>query len=72
MASVEFTAVVSKVQTLSDGGLRFTFDVDETHSVQAAELMECKRLGAELHVVVTENDGQHTGSARVTYRRQPN
>lgn len=62
---VDFIATVSKVQTLSDGGLRFTFDVDETHSVQAAELMECKRIGAVLKVVCTQDvDGTRRKPAR--------
>lgn len=68
MASVEFVAVVSKIQTLADGGLRFTFDVDETHSVQAAELMECKRAGVALKVVCTEDDHRPTGSKRLAHR----
>jgi len=70
-ASVEFAGVVSKVQTLSDGGLRFTFDVDETHSAEAAALMECKRIGVVLRVVCTEDDGQRTGCGRGKYRNKP-
>lgn len=71
MASVEFVAVVSKIQTLADGGLRFTFDVDETHSVQAAELMECKRAGVVLKVSCTESGGQRTSTDRTAYRKRP-
>lgn len=70
-ANVEFVAVVSKVQTLADGGLRFTFDVDESHSAQAADLMECKRVGVVLRVVCTEDDGQRTGCGRGGYRNKP-
>ncbi len=49
---VEFTAVVSKIQTLADGGLRFAFDVDESCSLQAAQLMECKRWQQVVMVAV--------------------
>jgi hypothetical protein len=36
---------IVKVQTLSDGGLRYTFDVQEDQVLEAAFLMECKRRG---------------------------
>jgi len=36
---------IVKVQTLADGGLRFTFDAPETQVLVAAHLMECKRRG---------------------------
>ena len=48
--AIQFEAVVAKVQTLADGGLRFTFDVDEKCVVQAAELIEIKRLGVTVEV----------------------
>jgi len=47
--AVTFPAAVAKVQTLADGGIRFTLDTDEGQVVAAAQLMELKRLG----VVVT-------------------
>ena len=40
---IEFTAVVYKLQTLVDGGIRLTLDLPETAIPQAAMLMECKR-----------------------------
>jgi hypothetical protein len=49
---IRFIAVVQKVQTLVDGGLRFTFDAPETEVMAAAELMECKRVGMVLGVIV--------------------
>ena len=49
--AIEFLATVSKVQMLSDGGLRFTFDAPETAILQAAELMTCKRFEQVLRVV---------------------
>ena len=39
------TAIIARVQTMADGGLRFTFDAPETETLQAAQLMECKRFG---------------------------
>lgn len=50
--AITFTAVVQKIQTLADGGLRFTFDAPETEVMAAAELMEAKRVGVVLSVVV--------------------
>lgn len=52
--AIHFVAAVSKIQTLSDGGLRFTFDVDESQTLQAAELMECKRIGVVLTITAQE------------------
>lgn len=49
--AIEFTAVVYKVQTLVDGGLRVTLDLPETAIAQAALLMECKRQETPLVVV---------------------
>jgi hypothetical protein len=42
---IKFPAQVARVQTLADGGLRVTLDLPENTIVQAAALMECKRLG---------------------------
>ena len=55
--AIEFIGTVSKVQTLSDGGLRFTFDAPESAILQAAELMTCKRFGQVLKVVCTAQSG---------------
>lgn len=41
--AIEFSAIVYKVQTLVDGGLRLTLDLPEQSIPQAAALMECKR-----------------------------
>jgi len=43
VSSISFDAIVYKVQTLVDGGLRLTLDLPETAIPQAAALMECKR-----------------------------
>lgn len=51
---IKFDAVVYKVQTLVDYGLRVTLDLPETALVAAAQLMACKRQsGMILHVEVT-------------------
>ena len=46
--SITFNAIVYKVQTLADQGLRLTLDLPETAIPQAAMLMECKREGIPL------------------------
>lgn len=48
--AIEFTAVVYKVQTLVDGGLRVTLDLPEQAIPQAAALMDCKRQETPLVV----------------------
>ena len=61
MEAVTFTAAVARVQTLADGGLRFTFDAPESAVMEAAELMTYKRFGVVLRVtceaVQRETDG---------------
>jgi hypothetical protein len=53
-----FDAVVAKVSTLSDGGIRVTFDLPETAIEAAAELMRCKREEVPLRVACARmNDG---------------
>lgn len=47
---IRFTAQVSKVQTLTDGGLRFTLDVAETEIEAAQKLMQVKQRGGVLEV----------------------
>lgn len=51
-----FEAVVAKVQTLADGGIRVAFDLPEGATLQAAELMEYKRWGVPLVVATTPTD----------------
>ncbi len=53
--TITFQAVVYKVQTLTDGGLRLTLDMPETAIVEAAALMECKRNEIALKVTVEED-----------------
>ena len=47
-AVIRFEAIVYKVQTLSDGGVRVTLDLPETAIPQMAMLAETKRDGIPL------------------------
>ena len=49
---VAFDAVVSKVATLADGGIRVTLDLLETATGPARWLMDRKREGVALRVAV--------------------
>ena len=42
---IEVLAYVRKVQTLIDGGWRFTFDASENSAIIGAQLGECQRMG---------------------------
>ena len=53
---IKFVAVVAKVQTMMDNGIRVILDLPETAIKQAAELMECKRDEIALKVRI-ERDG---------------
>ena len=46
LTSIVFTAAVARVATLADGGLRLTLDLPESDIAVAAQMMECKRVGA--------------------------
>jgi hypothetical protein len=48
---IKFVAIVEKVQTLKDGGLRLTLDLSEDSIEQAKALMDVKRLGYILECV---------------------
>lgn len=58
---ITFFASVQKVQTLADGGLRFTFDAPESAIMPAAELMACKRMGVVLDIVATVRENDDNG-----------
>ena len=49
---LRFDAIVARVQTLADNGIRVTLDLPEQAVVQAAQLMELKRIGVALKVTV--------------------
>lgn len=48
---ITFQAVVYKVQTLVDNGIRVTLDLPETSIMQMAQLAECKRAGVPLDMI---------------------
>lgn len=51
--ALEFAAIVYKVQTLVDNGIRLTLDLPESAITEAAQLMELKRLGVAFEVQIT-------------------
>ena len=58
-AVIRFTAAVYKVQTLVDGGIRLTLDMDENAIPQMAMLAEAKKNGIPLEFIakVDEHNG---------------
>ena len=48
MEKIKFDAVVYKLQTLADGGIRLTLDMSESSIPQMAMLAETKRQGLAL------------------------
>jgi hypothetical protein len=76
---ISFPAQVARVQTLADGGLRFTFDAPESAILAAAELMTAKRFGKVLTVSCkvlkdapekrAEGSSSEVDSRRTTLRR---
>jgi len=58
MDAICFDAEVQGVRTLTDGGLRVTFDLPESAIEQVKRLMECKRDGVALRVAVVNSDGK--------------
>ena len=54
--ALEFDAIVYKVQTLVDNGLRVTLDLPEQAIEAAAVLMALKREGGALNVTVSIKD----------------
>lgn len=47
---IKFSAQVSKVTTLADGGLRIVFDIAETEIEVAKQMMQVKQAGAILQI----------------------
>jgi hypothetical protein len=66
MTTITVTAAVNKVQTLADGGIRWTFDLPETAVLESAHLMEIKRNGVPVEMtlvpaVVKESEKEYGG-----------
>lgn len=53
MTSIVFRATVSKVQTLTDNGIRVALDLSENDTMNMAQLAECQRFGVVLVVSAT-------------------
>ena len=53
---IEFSAEVIRVQTMESGAIRVTLDMSEDSIMQMAQLAECKRWSAVLHVVCTPDN----------------
>lgn len=51
-----FIAVVEKVQTLADGGIRVTLDLSETAIPEMAALAACRQQGLVLRFEATEHE----------------
>lgn len=69
--ALEFAAIVYKVQTLVDNGIRLTLDLPESAITEAAQLMELKRLGVAFEVQITplsamKNMVEHGGTQVAT------
>jgi len=58
--ALTFDAVVAKVQTLVDNGIRVTLDLPDTAIEAAAVLMGVKREGLAIKVSVTIDKGKST------------
>lgn len=54
--TIKVTAAVNKVQTLADGGLRWTFDLPETAVLESAHLMEIRRNGLPVEMTLTPTE----------------
>jgi hypothetical protein len=70
---IRFTATVARVRTMADGGLRFEFDVGEEMTMQAAQLMECKRWGGVLEVecrASVKQNGSENGKVEAGRKRK--
>lgn len=48
---IKFQAVVAKVQTTVDGGIRITLDLDSSCVEQAGQFMQVQRINGLLEVV---------------------
>jgi hypothetical protein len=66
---VEFQAEVYKVQTLVDNGIRITLNLSETAIIEAAQLMECQRLGIYLDITAVAHAQNKEHETKTISRR---
>ena len=57
--SFSFDAIVDKVQTLADGGIKVSLLLSESAIPQAALFMECKRVGLALRIDCKTRDNSN-------------
>lgn len=62
-STVKFWALIAKVQTMADGGLRVYFDLPEDAVESVAVLMQYKRLGVVADVIVTPRQNDEPGKS---------
>jgi hypothetical protein len=53
---------VARVQTLADGGTRWTFDLPEGHALETATLIVCKEQGVLIGAVLTPAPGANAST----------
>ena len=74
MNVIKFPAVVYKVQTLSDNGIRVSLDLSEDCTMQLAQLAECQRFGIVLDCClsasISKGDYGNTGKLEKGSKRK--
>jgi len=67
--TIEFWAIVAKIQTLADGGIRLYLDLPEDAIMQVAELMTCKRHEVVLDVTCKQREEGRDGAQKENGRK---
>lgn len=68
MEKIVTLMTIEKVQTMTDGAIRVTLDMNETAIMQMAQLVECKRIGIVLKAEFTpmtedKQEEKHSGES---------
>jgi hypothetical protein len=69
--AIVFDAIVYKLQTLVDGGIRVTLDLSENSIPQMAMLAECKRSGIVLKLECSASGIKDEGRKNIGKRTYP-
>jgi hypothetical protein len=67
--SIRCHAVVYKVQTLIDHGVRITLDLPETEIMQMAMFAECQRMQVALNVEATPIEANNSNPGTVDAKK---
>ena len=67
METITAIASVNKVQTLADGGIRWTFDLPETAVMQSAMLMAMRQAGAAVQLEIKQTEHVKKHKQRANY-----